>query len=202
MLYINNKTRVILLPNMIINSNCNISNLNNKNIISVGRLEDGKKIDELITIFSKLNLEKSKLFIIGAGSKEQELKMLANDLKLNNKVEFLGYLNQNDQQKYYLESSVFAMTSITEGLPMVLLEAMQHGLPCIAYETDSGVKDIIKNNKNGYVIKNRNEKDYIKKIKSVLTTKTLKKNMQKGALETITNYESESILKIWFKILK
>lgn len=199
---VNNKTKVILLPNMIVHSTHNISDLNNNNIISVGRLEEGKKIDELIIMFSKLNLKNSKLFIIGSGNKEQQLKLLVNELQLNNKVKFLGYLNQNEQQKYYLQSSVFAMTSVTEGLPMVLLEAMQYGIPCVAYETDSGVKDIIKNNKNGYVIKNRNEKDYIKKLKEVLLKKRLKKNMQKVSLETIKNYESESILKIWFKILK
>ena len=43
-----------------------------------------------------------------------------------------------------LESSLFLMASVSEGLPMVLLEAMSYGIPCIAYHTDSGTDDIIK----------------------------------------------------------
>lgn len=198
----NEKTKVILLPNMIGESNCNISNLNNKNIISVGRLEEGKKIDELITIFNKLNLKNSKLYIIGSGSKEKELKALVENLNITNKVEFLGYLDSKQQEEYYLKSSVFAMTSTTEGLPMVLLEAMQHGLPCIAYETDSGVNDIIKNNKNGFVIKNRNQNKYIKNLNMILSNKKLKNNMKKESLNIIEKFSKEEILKIWFKILK
>ena len=198
----NDNTKIILLPNMIIDSNFDISDLNNKNIISVGRLEEGKKVDELITIFNDLNIKDSQLFIIGSGSKEAELKQLVNQLNINDKVKFLGYLNSKEQQKYYLKSSLFAMTSITEGLPMVLLEAMQHGLPCIAYETDSGVNDIIKNSKNGYVIKNRNQKDYVKKLKSILLNKKIKNGMQKEALKTVEKFSSDNILKIWFKILK
>ncbi|UKI27642.1 MAG: glycosyltransferase [Bacilli bacterium] len=47
---------------------------------------------------------------------------------------------------------------------MVLLEAMSYGIPCIAYETASGVNDIITNNDNGYVVKNRNEKKNISNV--------------------------------------
>lgn len=198
----NDNTKIILLPNMVIDSNFDISDLNNKNIISVGRLEEGKKVDELITIFNDLNIKDSQLFIIGSGSKEDELKQLVSKLNINGKVKFLGYLNSKEQQKYYLKSSVFAMTSLTEGLPMVLLEAMQHGLPCIAYETDSGVNDIVKNSKNGYVIKNRNQNDYVKKLKSILLNKKIKNGMQKEALKAVEKFSSDNILKIWFNILK
>ena len=187
---------------MVINSTFDISDLNNKNIISIGRLEEIKRIDELITIFNDLNIKDSKLFIIGSGSREGELKELVNQLNINDKVRFLGYLNSKEQQEYYLQSSVFAMTSITEGLPMVLLEAMQHGLPCIAYETDSGVNDIIKNSQNGYVIKDRNQSDYSKKLKLILSNKKIKKGMQKEALKTIERFAPDSILRIWLKILK
>ena len=198
----NNYTKIVLLPNMVINSTFDISDLNNKNIISIGRLEEIKRIDELITIFNDLNIKDSKLFIIGSGSREGELKELVNQLNINDKVRFLGYLNSKEQQEYYLQSSVFAMTSITEGLPMVLLEAMQHGLPCIAYETDSGVNDIIKNSQNGYVIKDRNQSDYSKKLKLILSNKKIKKGMQKEALKTIERFAPDSILRIWLKILK
>ncbi len=55
-----------------------------------------------------------------------------------------GYKNKEEIEKYMLESSLFLMASVSEGLPMVLLEAMSYGIPCIAYHTDSGTDDIIK----------------------------------------------------------
>ena len=87
-----------------------------------------------------------------------------------------------------LESSLFLMASVSEGLPMVLLEAMSYGLPCIAYHTDSGTDDIIKDNKNGYIINNRNEKEYINKI-------------GKEAKSTAYDFSKEKITEKWLKIL-
>ena len=120
-----------------------VSDLKSKNIISVGRLHKGKCIDELIKIFSKLNTKSSKLYIIGTGDEYINLTHLIDDLKLNDRVYLLGYKNHQEIAKYLQDSCIFAMTSVTEGLPMVLLEAGSLGVPSIAYETDSGVTDII-----------------------------------------------------------
>ena len=193
----NKHTKVILLPNMT-EDNKNKSSLNNKNIISVGRLHEGKKIDELVTIFSKLKNKECKLYIIGDGNEEAKIKLLIKKYDLQKRIIMLGYLDKKAQEKYYLDSCVFAMTSVSEGLPMVLLEAMNYGLPCIAYETETGVKDII-NNKNGYVIKNRNEEEYIETLDKMLKDNLNK--MSKEAIDTSSNYYKENIIKIWGKIL-
>ena len=84
---------------------------------------------------------------------------------------------------------------------MVLLEAMQYGIPCLAYETRSGVNDLINNNKNGYVIKGRNEKEYINKIDYLLSHDNVLKSFGKEALSLSQKYSKEEILKIWNKIL-
>ena len=89
------------------------------------------------------------------------------------------------------------MTSISEGLPMVLLEAMNYGIPCIAYKTDSGVSDIIKNNKNGFIIENRNEDEYIQKINELLEDSKLKEKMHKECIKTCKEYSKDKIIKIW-----
>ena len=69
------------------------------------------------------------------------------------------------------------MTSITEGLPMVLLEAMSVGVPVIAYETENGIKDIISNDKDGFIIKNRNKKDMVNKLTTLMNNDKLRKEM-------------------------
>lgn len=194
----NKHTKIILLPNMI-ESVSKKSTLESKNIISVGRLHEGKRIDELVTIFSKLKNQKAKLFIIGTGEEENKIKDLIKKYKLQKRVIMLGYLDFKQQEKYYLNSCIFAMTSVTEGLPMVLLEAMNHGLPCIAYDLDNGVKDII-NDKNGYIIKDRNEIEYVETLDKVLNENLNKKSIE--VLNTASKYYKENVIKIWNKILE
>ena len=67
---------------------------------------------------------------------------------------------------------------------MVLLEAMQYGLPCIAYKTESGVSDIIFNNKNGFIIYNRDEKEYVNKLNYLLCDVNTVKKFSKNAIKT------------------
>lgn len=196
----NNYTKVLCVPNMLMSDFEEKSNLKKKNIISVGRLHKGKKINELIDIFNNIEIKNNKLFIIGNGEEYETLVDKVKQLKLENRVLFEGYKSHEEQKDYMLNSCVFTMTSITEGLPMVLLEAMSYGIPCIAYETDSGVKDII-NGKNGFVIKNRNKKQYIKKLNQILNDNKLRNKIGIEAINTAKKFSEENVIKIWEKIL-
>ena len=101
-----------------------------------------------------------------------------------------------------MDSCIFAMTSITEGLPMVLLEAGSVGIPSIAYETDSGVNDIIDDGINGFVIKNRNEEEYITKLNEYLENKKLQKTMSSNMIKKTKEFSAEKIAKIWINVLE
>lgn len=198
----NKKTKVVLLPNMLTSFPEQTSNLKKQNLISVGRLHEGKRIDELVRIFSKLDNKNTKLYIIGTGQEEDNIKKIIKELNLEDRVIMTGYLNKEQQKEYWLNSCIFTMTSVSEGLPMVLLEAMQYGIPCIAYDTESGIKDIIKNNKNGYIIKNRNEAEYIKKLNLMLSDTKRLKVKGKEAIATSQKYSKDNILKLWYNLLK
>ncbi len=199
----NNKhTKVELVPNMLYEiPKCN-SKLDKKNIITISRLDYGKKNDDIIKSFSKIKESNWKLYIIGDGKEFNNLKKLINDLNLNNKVILTGYKNKEEINKYMLDSSLFLMASITEGLPMVLLEAMSYGIPCIAYEVPSGVNDIIEDGRNGYIIKNRNEIEYIKRIEEVINDSKLRNKLGTNAKEKSKEFSKEKIVKIWKNILK
>lgn len=197
----NNKhIKILTVPNILIADNTVYSELNKKNIISISRLHEGKKIDDLINIFSKLEDKKSKLYIIGDGDEKKKIEKLILDLNLQERVIMTGYLNKKDQVKYLLDSSIFAMTSISEGLPMVLLEAMSFGIPCIAYKTQSGVCDII-NETNGFIIENRNEAAYIEKLNILLKDEKLRHKLSKGCAEKTSEYREEKIIKCWEEVL-
>lgn len=199
----NNKhTKVELVPNMLYEiPKCN-SKLDKKNIITISRLDYGKKNDDIIKSFSKIKESNWKLYIIGDGKEFNNLKKLINDLNLKNKVILTGYKNKEEINKYMLDSSLFLMASITEGLPMVLLEAMSYGIPCIAYDVPSGVNDIIEDGRNGYIIKNRNEIEYIKRIEEVINDSKLRNDLGTNAKEKAKEFSKEKIVKIWKNILK
>lgn len=197
----NKHTQIVVVPNMITETVSEKSKLGNNNVITISRLHEGKKINELINIFSKIEDKSAKLYIIGSGDEEGKIREQINKLGLNNSIIMTGYLDKNEQKKYLLDSSVYAMTSISEGLPMVLLEAMQFGIPCIAYETDSGVTDIIKHNENGFIIKERNENAYISKLKELLKDSDLRHYLGSNCKKTCEKYSKDNVVKIWDKIL-
>ena len=198
----NDHTKVILMPNMLYEIPNKESKLKDKNIITVSRLDEGKRNDDIIKAFSKLKENDWKLYIIGDGKEYNNLNKLIEESKLEDRVILTGYKNKEEIEKYMLESSLFLMASISEGLPMVLLEAMSYGVPCIAYHTDSGTDDIIKNNKNGYIINNRNEKEYINKIEQVIKDEKLRTKLGKEAKNTAYEFSKEKITEKWLKILK
>ncbi len=194
------KPQVLVVPNMLGFLPTSKSDLKGQNIISVGRLHEGKKVDDLIRISSKLkNL--GKFYIIGDGDEYDSLNKLVKELNLEEKIEFLGYKTHQEIEKYFLDSSLFVMASVSEGLPMVLLEAMSYGIPCVAYEVLSGVSDIIDNNKNGFIIKDRNEQEFVKAVDYLLLNNGVRKEFKKEALEKSLDYSEENIIKIWQKVL-
>ena len=197
----NQHTKVILVPNMLYDLPRKKSSLEEKNIITISRLDKGKRNNEIIEIFSKIKDKDWKLYIIGDGEEYKNLKKQVEELKLEKRVILTGYRTKKEIENYMLKSSIFLMASITEGLPMVLLEAMSYGIPCIAYDIESGVKDIIKDNINGYIIKERNEKEYLNKLETLINDQKLRKKLGENTKETVNKYTKEEITKIWLKIL-
>lgn len=197
----NNHTKVILLPNMLFNIPNRKSKLDKPAFITVSRLDEGKKVDEIIVNFSEIENKDAKLYIVGDGKEYSNLQKLIETLKLEKRVYLLGYLNHKEIEKYMLKSSCFLMASVTEGFPMVLLEAMSYGVPCIAYKTASGTGDIIENGYNGFIIDNRNSEEYVSSMICILEDDQLKSTMGKNAVLTSEKYFKTEILKIWENLL-
>lgn len=200
---INNKhTKVILMPNMLYDLPNKSSNVDNNNIVTVSRLDSGKRVNEIIDIFDNIKNTERKLYIIGDGDQYNDLLQQVKELNLEDKIILTGYKNKDEIEKYFLNSSLFMMASISEGLPMVLLEAMSYGIPCIAYRTASGVADIIKDGYNGFIIENRDQNQYIEKSLEILNNFELRKQMSKNAQITATKFSKEEILKKWYNLLE
>ena len=137
-------SNICAIPNFLTELPVQEAMLTSKRVISVGRLEYQKGFDYLIRSWSVVhhNYPDWQLYIFGDGEKREELEKLVRQFGLMDVV-FLKASTKNIG-KEYLESSVYAMTSRYEGLPMVLLEAMSYGLPIVSFTCPCGPKDVVK----------------------------------------------------------
>ena len=101
----------------------------------------------------------------------------------------------------YPNYSLHIMSSHYEGQPMVLIEAQACGLPSVTFNFKYGAKYIVKNEYNGYIIEQDDEKAFIEAISQLLSSTKLRKQLGNHALETGKKYNKSSIFKEWEKLL-
>ncbi len=121
-----------------------------KNILSVGRLEEVKGHRYLLQVFSALKAPGWRLVIVGEGTLRRELMQLACDLGVSDRVDFQGQVTEIDV--WYGMARVFVLPSLYEGFPNALCEAMAAGLACVSFDCNNGPRDIIIDNYNGYLV--------------------------------------------------
>ena len=136
---------------------------NKKNLIlSVGRLCKQKNFETLIKgfyIFQK-KFPKYKLLILGHGYNKKKLLNLAISLRIDKKIKFKGWVK--DVRKYYDDPKIFVMTSLYEGLPNALIDAVNFEIPSISTKC-SGASDIL-TNKNGIFFRMMDDNDLADKM--------------------------------------
>ncbi len=195
---------VIYIPNCIDKMPKKVSNLTSNQIISVGRLESVKGYDDLIDMF-KMVVDKKKniiLNIVGAGSQYNILEEKIKKMNLSNNIKLLGYKNSKELDSLYNESFLYVMCSHSESFGLVLIEAMSHKLPCLAFDSANGACEIIDNNKDGYLIANRNKESMAKKILSLYENKEKCQEMGEEALKKAEYYLSDNIKQKWIDVFE
>ncbi|OGZ08794.1 MAG: hypothetical protein A3D65_03285 [Candidatus Lloydbacteria bacterium RIFCSPHIGHO2_02_FULL_50_13] len=119
-------------------------------IICVSRLAYFKRIDILIRAMA--NMDDIELKIVGEGSQRRELEKLVSDLRLGDKISFLGFIHNSEIGGHLMGADVFVLPSIADSFGIVFLEAMAKGLPVIGARA-GGVVDIIKDGESGFLVK-------------------------------------------------
>ena len=198
-----NNTKCIYIPNCIESLPSNKSKLNDKRFISVGRLSPEKGYLDLLKVYKKVIIDYPdwKLDIIGDGVDKEKLEDYISKNGLDG-VTLHGYQGKDYIEKVMLESSIYLMCSHTESFGIVLIEAMSYGIPCIAFSSAEGALDIIENDKNGYLIENRNIDDMVNKIGELIDNKDKRKELGEYALNSVSKYTSEVVGKEWFKLIE
>lgn len=197
------KTKVVYIPNFIENFPATKSSLKSKQLISVGRLDKVKGFDVLIDIFDIFQKKYPdwSLHIVGDGTEKINLQNKIEEKRLDDKIYLCGNKGQDELEAEYLNSSIFLMTSFSESFGLVLIEAASYGLPLIAFDSAQGAKEIIENNKNGFLVENRNNEVFVNKIYEIIENSEKKENFSNYSLEVAKKFSREEINEKWIKFL-
>ena len=176
------------------------SALNEKVVISMGRLEHVKNFSSLISAFQIVALRHPDwtLKIYGDGSLKESLKNQIIDSGLQNNVFLMGF--SNDVETALRKSSIFALSSLCEGLPLVIVEAMECGLPVVSYQCPCGPKDIVTDGKDGFLIPVNDEQLLAERICSLIEDEDLRRRMASEAKLRAQHYHVENIAHQWMKL--
>lgn len=193
------------------NTEINVSS--KKRVLFIGRLIELKGISYLIQAIKIIDSYDSNigLSIVGDGPIKSELEKLAKDLNISSKVNFYGYINRESLYSVYKSADVFVLPTITiygqtEGLGVVLLEAMASGVPVIGSNT-GGITDIIEDGVNGLLVPEGDPQALADAIIRILENPDLAERFRKAGLETVRDRFSwdvitDQFVEVYQEILK
>ncbi|MGM0629366.1 MAG: glycosyltransferase, partial [Patescibacteria group bacterium] len=136
-------------------------------VLSVGRFHKQKDFPTLIKAFARRRRkEPMKLIILGEGEKREELEDLVKELGVEESVSMPGFVE--NPYAYMSKADVFVLSSLWEGQPNALIEALACGAPVISTECPSGPKEILEDGIYGELVPVSDEKAMAEAIGKVL----------------------------------
>ncbi len=160
-------------------------------ILFVGRLIDWKGVNILVSSMKKVRdtVRNARLVIVGDGPERKSLADRVKELGLEDSVTFTGQVSDEELKDYYSRASVFVLPSITvnnqtEGLGVVLLEAMASGIPVIGSNT-GGIPDIIEDKVNGLLVPPGDPDALAEAIIRIFEDRDLADRFREAGLETV-----------------
>lgn len=173
------------------------SDVTAKRVLAAGRYTYQKGFEYLIDIWNEIAKKYPdwKLSIFGDGSKKKLLETRIKKFNLSESVELLPITS--NIQKEMMNSSVYALTSRYEGLPLVLIEAMACGLPAVAFACKCGPRDVIENGEDGFLIEFKNKNAFAEKLSLLIENEELRRRMGKSARTNIQRFNTENVMPKW-----
>lgn len=194
-------TKCLYIPNVIDNIYDKPKYNTNYNLVSVGRFSKEKAFEDLIEVIGivKKDIPNIHLNLVGDGKLKNDITNKIESLDLKENIKLCGYLSQSEIKKVMLDSSLYVMTSLTESFGLVLIEANSYGIPCIAFDSASGAKQIIENKE--LLISNRDKEKMAKLIVKLLKDKDKLQAYGKEAYNNCQKYLLANVKKKWIDLL-
>ncbi len=193
----------VIIQNPVLSTfyNVDMSNAQEKDIVSCGRLNIAKNFPLLIKAFYLIhNKVNENLYIYGEGALRDELQALIDSLGLQERVFLPGIID--DVPQTIKHAKLFVMSSDYEGLPNALMEAMVLGLPCISTDCKvGGPKDLL-SDECGVLVPTNNVEMLSAAMLDLLQNKAKRELYGKNAKIKALNYHPDLIFKKWEELIK
>lgn len=159
-----------------------------KVLIYVGRFAREKNLELLLKSFERISAQHKDvvLLMVGGGPFEEECRKLASELKANDRVIFTGAVPRQKVAKYYSAGDLFVFPSLTETQGLVLGEALQSGLPCVAVNS-GGSPEMLMNGEDSMLSVNSVD-DFTLKIDTFLSDQALMSRFSARAVENAVRF--------------
>jgi len=173
-----------------------------RTVIAAGRLTPQKGFDLLIEAFHRVHERHPdwELAIFGEGRLRKELTEQIKTLGLGGHVHLRGVTRQLDSELG--RASVFALSSRFEGLPMVLLEAMDSGLPVIAFDCPTGPAEVVEDGVNGLLIPKEDTTALAEGLCRLIKDEKLRVAMGRAARTTSSRYAIPAVAESWERLFQ
>ena len=175
-----------------------------KRIVAVGRLSWEKGFDRLLDCFA-MTREKHpdwSLHIVGDGPEQEKLEQKIAELGLEGAAVLTGRLAPAGVEEEMKRASLYAMTSVSEGFPFVLLEALSCGLPTVAYDVRVGPAAVLRPGLDGVLIPDGDREAYAASLMELMEDDARRLEMAREALLHARDFSREKVAGIWDTVLE
>ncbi len=145
-------------------------------VVSIGNLKPQKNAADFVAAAAKVlaKVPEARFVFLGDGPQRRALEADARALGLGGKLQFLGW--RRDGPRWLAAADAFALTSLWEGLPRALVEAMKSGLPSVCYATD-GVTDVLLDGENGFLVEPGDVDAFAERLAGLLADADLRRRL-------------------------
>lgn len=200
----NTTTKCVTIPNFLPFESEGILREKEKQVVAVGRLHTDKAFHRLLDAWAltqKVHPDWT-LKIIGDGPLKQDLLTQAERLSITDSVLFTGALSHDEVMAEMSKSSIYAMTSISEAFPFVLLEAMYNYLPIVAYDVRVGPPALVKHAETGFLVPDNDAKAFSQALCQLMEQPQTMENFQKAAYNYVQNFSEDSVVSMWIQLFE
>ncbi|UZW14975.1 glycosyltransferase family 4 protein [Clostridium pasteurianum] len=176
------------------------SKVNSNIFLAAGRFNYQKGFDLLLQSFKVFSMENTdwKLVIVGDGEEKNKLLKTIKEFQLEDRVEIHNFTNNISD--YFLKSSVLLLSSRWEGMPMIVLEALEMGVPIITYDI-TAVRPLVTHMVEGVIVNKFDITAFADAMIRISKSENLRKNMSRNAISKSKLFDISTIIKKWQNLL-